>query len=215
MATGIPAVLAEPKLRVEGLVVDAIDAVDEIEDSAAVEALIQAEMARFEPGDYLAPLPAPPAPGTAAAHKLPPYVPGTWDALPPPPAATATDGDAAVDEWERTVVRARVAVEAQAARAVNLELASRYGVDAWKAHLVGLERLEAAARSRVAAISRKVDEVQAARAARVSEAAAGKLRGSVRKWSEAVGSVTTAELAVAEAQREVKRLRKLADEAGL
>jgi hypothetical protein len=215
MASGVPTVLAEPRLRGDGLAVDAIDAVDEIDDLAAVEALIQAEMTRFEPEDYLARLPAPPAARDGAMTKLPPYVPGTWDALPPAPAATVEAGDAAVDEWERAVIRARVAVEAQSARAINLELASKYGVEAWKAHLQGLERLETAAKGRVAAIARKVEEVQAARAARVTEAAAAKLRGSVRRWTDAVGSVTTAELAVAEAQREVKRLRKLADAAGL
>lgn len=54
------------------------------------------------------------------------------------PAGDAADEPAA---WEAACDRARIALEAQELRAINAELGSRYGAEAWKAHVTQLDAL--------------------------------------------------------------------------
>jgi hypothetical protein len=58
------------------------------------------------------------------------------------PQAPAAGDAASAEEWEVAVARAQVALEAQALRAINLELAAKYGVDMWKKHVGELEQLQ-------------------------------------------------------------------------
>ena len=67
---------------------------------------------------------------------------------------------------------------------------------------------------RATAATSDVDAINARRKA-AAEAAGPRLRGLVRRWSEAVDTNTQIEVAVADAEREVKRLRRLAAEHGL
>ena len=130
--------------------------------------------------------------------------------LAPPPAGD----DATPAAWEAACDRARVAVEAQEVRVINLELAQRFGSDAWKAHVAQLDAVQAAARARVAALSAQVEAVNAARKA-AQEPAGARLKSLARRWEETAETNGQIQAAVADAEREVKRLRRVAVDNGL
>lgn len=110
-----------------------------------------------------------------------------------------------------------MALEEQQLRAINIELAGRYGVEAWRQHADEVAALAAAARARVASIAAQVDAVNAARqAAQVGPSGAGpRIKTLARRWAETAAANASAELAVADATREAKRLRSLAWQHGL
>jgi hypothetical protein len=97
---------------------------------------------------------------------------------------------------------------------MNAELLATYGVDAHKAHLADLDKIAAAASARVAAISARIESVNAARKAG-QEPHGPRLKTLARKYSEAAAASFDVEVACADAEREVKRLRGLARERGL
>lgn len=198
----------------------------QIEDPAMrerVDQLILEEMGNFNPPDYLAdfPLPSTTPFSEAVSSELERLAAG--GPLPPRPnlyaifdmVAPPADADAdTLDAWERSLARAKVAVEAQGMRAINVELMTRYGVDAWKAHVDGVDKMHASMKAHVASLQSKIDAVNAVRRSR-QEPAAGKLKSLVRKWHETLDSNLQVELACHDAQVEVKRLKKLAVDAGL
>lgn len=73
---------------------------------------------------------------------------------------------------------------------------------------------QASARELVAAATADVDSVNGNRKA-VQEAAGPRLKALTRRWVDAVDTNTQIELAVADAEREVKRLRRVAADNGL
>lgn len=136
------------------------------------------------------------------------------DALPPPPPEGAAAG---LSAWQDAVSRASAAAEAQAVQSLNLELASRFGVAAWKAHASAdgdLDRVLAGLKASSAALRARIDQLNAARAA-AAESQAQRLRSLVGKRQEATDTATHLELACADAEREVKRLRTEAVRLGL
>lgn len=189
----------------------------------AVDKLILDEMATFEPPDYLADMPV-----VVGTHLLPgaaaemerigrgePAAPrlsatATFTTVAPPTGAAASD----VEAWERSVARAQVAVEAQTLRSINVELMGKYGVEAWKAHCEGLDRLLAVSKSRVTALQAKSQQLNAARKGKQDPAGA-RLKALQRKWEETMDSNLHVELACADAAREVARLKALAAATGL
>ena len=226
---GRPDVLADASRRVPGLVLDSLEFLDaaELERSRAqVEALIMEEMGRMgaeSAGRYQAELPPLP-PRAAAALADTSNLPSagahassaragaaSLEAPPTPPAS----GDAASAlEWELSRARAAVAAEAQLARALNVDLSTRYGVEAWQAHLAGLATLEAAARDRVAALRKAAESTAAGRRA-AQERVRARLEGLGKREAAARDAATTVTQAVADAQAEVRRLKRLARGAGL
>ena len=74
-------------------------------------------------------------------------------APPPPPSADGSGSSADVAAWEAAVYRARIAVEEQGVAAMNLELFQRFGPDAWKAHVIELDQLQARGRALPRAIA--------------------------------------------------------------
>lgn len=127
--------------------------------------------------------------------------------------ASAPTGAAAEDpaEWESAVRRAQVAAEALSLRSVNLELMSKYGVDAWKAHVSDMEKLSTAGRANADAAASACGVVNEQRRATV-EPHAQRLHGLQRKWAQAVDSNFQIQLACSDAEREVRRLRALVAE---
>ena len=203
----------------------------------AVDALILAEMGSFVPPDYLADLPPPPpVPSSAllaaevariadsggnrasAASAAAMAAVAAFERVPPPPPPPAGDGGATeastAAAWESAAARLAVAHEATVLRAINVELMTRYGVEAWKVHVAGLEGMHAATKARVATLAARIEAVNGARKAR-QEKFSGRLAGSVRKWREAVDTNLQVELACHDADAEVRRLKRLAVDAGL
>jgi hypothetical protein len=129
------------------------------------------------------------------------------------PAAPAAGAAADPEAWDGAVRRAQAALEAQALRALNLELMAKYGVDAWRAHVGDADRLVASARARVLALQGEADAVNAARRA-TQEPQAGRLKTLARRYTDGVASNFQTELACADAEAEVKRLRRLVEERG-
>jgi hypothetical protein len=129
-------------------------------------------------------------------------------------ALAAPPPDAPVEAWAAAVDRARVALEAQALRAVNLELAARYGAEAWKGGVAQLDAVAAAGRSRLAAATARVEDVNASRKA-AQEPHGARLRALGRRWRETVETNGQIAGVLGDAEREVKRLRALARGHGL
>lgn len=126
----------------------------------------------------------------------------------------APSGDAAgqPQAWEAAITHAEVALEAQTLRALNLELMSKYGTDSWKLAVAESDRLAGQARSQVASLSSSADAVNTARKA-AQEPQAARLKTLARKYAASVDANFQTELACADAETEVKRLRKLVAEA--
>jgi hypothetical protein len=127
---------------------------------------------------------------------------------PAPPAAGAEPG-----AWEAAVRRAELALEAQALRAVNLELAAEYGVEAWRAAVGEADAGVAGARARVAALAAQAEAVNAARRAAQAGGGAGlsaagtRLRKLSRSAAQVAEQNFESRLACADAESAVKRLR--------
>ena len=118
--------------------------------------------------------------------------------------------------WREHLARAHVALEAQAFRELNVELGSRFAVDAWRVHAEEMDGVAAVARARAAAEEAEVGRLNAARQAAQGEGGAGpRIKALARRWAEAAAENASAEVAVAQAQGEVKRLRTLAAAHGL
>lgn len=133
---------------------------------------------------------------------------------PPPPSGVAGAGGEPLAAWESAANGARAALEAQALRGLNVELAARFGVEAWKGHVGELDALAAGVRARAGRGAAAVDALNAAR--QEAQASVGpRLKTLARRWEEASRGNASAELALLDASREAKRLRGFAREAGL
>ena len=163
-------------------------------DSIPASAAVRAELARIASG---APMPEV---CDASRFECPPSLAG----------ASAED----VGAWEVALVRARVAVEAQALQAINGELAAKYGVDAWKSHVMQLDSLQSVARARVQALREQITATNAARK-HLQESQSGLLRALNKRAAETAGNNFAVALACDDAGREIKRLRLIAERAGL
>jgi hypothetical protein len=97
-------------------------------------------------------------------------------ALPPPPSGAAADDPAA---WEAAARGARLAYEAQGFHALNLEMAARFGSDAWHAAVMQAASITSATRGEVAALTAALTETTAAR--RAVQLDAGARLGEIAK----------------------------------
>jgi hypothetical protein len=134
---------------------------------APASPLLAAELSRVARGERPAPLPT--------AHY----------ALPPVPAGAAAEDPAA---WEAAARGARLALEAQSLHALNLELASRYGGDCWRAAVAHASALVASARRDAASLAAAAAAANAARAAAQEDAGArlGALAKRARQCDETI-----------------------------
>ena len=125
----------------------------------------------------------------------------------PPPGAPLPDVLSALEAG-------RLAVEAQTTRALNADLLHRYGVDAWKTSVPHGVGLAARAKERVAQLDAAVEGVHASRReAQSGPGVAINAAAAKRRFDD--DARTALELAVGDAEREVKKLRAAAVAAGL
>jgi len=179
--------------------------------------LVQEAMAR------LAAAAAAPHSAAAAAAASTNVIDAQRHAFPAAPAAPGAAADPLA--WEAAVARAETSVEAQAFRAANVELALQYGVESWRAAAGEADAAAAAAAARAAALQARIDSVNAARgAAQTGGAGAGagsgvgagagqaapgaRLRMLGRKAAQIAETNFETEVACAEAEQELKRLRR-------
>ena len=147
----------------------------------------------------------------AAGTFAPTVIPSAFE-FPAKPQVTGTAEDEAI--WAATLARARVAVEAQALQAINSELAAKFGVDAWKSHVTQLDSLQSVARLRVQELQAQITATNAARKA-TQEGQSTRLRALTKRAAETAENNFAVASACDDASREVKRLRLIADKAGL
>jgi pre-mRNA-splicing factor SPF27 len=189
-----------------------------------VDQMILEEMSTFQPVDYLSQMPPPPVLQAVSTELIANEmqrlqeggrlaVPNVVEAFDCVKAPVEKDIES-MDAWEAAVAKAKVAMEAQAFRSLNLELMSRYGVEAWKAHVEGIDKIHTTMKARVAALQSKLDSVNHSRRSQ-QESAGSKLRTLVRKWHDTVETNVQVELACHDAEREVHRLKLLARQHGL
>lgn len=137
-----------------------------------------------------------------------------FDHVQPPPPTTSSSTDQLVSAWESSVAKAQVAVEAQTLRSINVELATRYSVEQWKASVDSLAKAEEDAKTRVQRLQDETRKVQETRKA-TQERARGTLQTLGKRKYAAIASINGVAPAVAEAKHEAKRLKALAVQHGL
>jgi len=180
---------------------------------AAAEALIEEEMGRFAPSDYLASFAdarVPPrlAEGTpigadlsrVEARGAPPALRGP-EPGPPPPGATPAR---AAEAWSAATAALRRRAEELTGQAVHVAIAEQYGADAWEAHVTDLRRQAGALRAGARDVAGASDAVNAMRK-RDGASLAGRLARLRRRQEEAERSSAALERACAEL--EAKRPR--------
>jgi hypothetical protein len=126
---------------------------------------------------------------------------GVSPSFPPLPRA-----DAGLEEWERALRDAEVAVEALSTRAINVDLAARYGVETWKEAAAGLDAMVAGARAVAASATGAATAAEAARGAVLAPVAA-RLSALAKRFVTASEVAIRTEAVVEEAEREAKRRR--------
>jgi hypothetical protein len=200
MRTAVDALILQEMARMEGeggfRVADYIAPATGLQgapDLASASALVRAEMGRL-------------ARGEGAGPRLDV---SRYSSVTAPSGAAAGD----VGAWEASVSAASLALEAQALRGINLELMAAYGEALWKAGAGEVDAQLAAQRRHVAALTAAAEGVNGARKA-PAEAAAGRLKALARKYEESVGMNLATELACADAEVEVKRLRRAVADGG-
>ncbi len=122
------------------------------------------------------------------------------------PAAPAGGAAAGPAAWEAACSSAEAAQEALGLRSVCLELASKYGAEAWKAAVAGGSAEAAAAARAAAALRSEADSVNAGRAA-LLEPHAARLRVLGKRYREALEGNVGLAGALAAAEAELQRLR--------
>lgn len=215
-----PVVLAEPAARAE-VVVDSLAYVDELNEGlrSQVDALILEEMGTFKAPDYLsssyiAPQPTVLSPSLEAdvnrvgEGQLPSAAPTCTWAFPKTPA-----NDANEEDWIAAIELAKVAVEAQTVRAINVDLMSQYGVPVWKEHVTQLEKILTAVQHRKHSAAAAGEDVNRLRKA-AQDAVLQRMRALQRKHNELLAGTTDLELACADAEREVLRLHSAVAQLG-
>eukprot|EP00753_Platysulcus_tardus_P005554 PLAT13463.1.p1 GENE.PLAT13463.1~~PLAT13463.1.p1 ORF type:complete len:236 (+),score=100.23 PLAT13463.1:45-752(+) len=123
-----------------------------------------------------------------------------------------SEGDEA--GWQDALRRAKVAVEVEASRLLNLELMGKYGESAWRVHNVEIEQSQRRLAGERRGVKRRIDEVNRARK-KEQLAAAPRLQRGRARYSELVDKTAAVEGACAALEREVKRLRTEARSRGL
>jgi pre-mRNA-splicing factor SPF27 len=126
-----------------------------------------------------------------------------------PPKADQQDPAA----WEKALNNASAQLEHQNTRILNLELYSKFGQQAWRAHNIAVESQQTGAKKALRDAKAGAEALNARRK-QVQERNYGKLSGNARKWDELIAKNFQIELVCAQMEREVKKLRTEATAAG-
>nr|WJH19496.1 Spliceosome-associated protein SPF 27 [Euglena gracilis] len=177
-----------------------------------VNALIEEEMTRFSPANYLEHLPPPPL-------QLTPLLAQEFERvrkgaplqaldtrryeIPQPPAA----GRADVGKWREAVSNAYAQLEHQSLRIINLDLLNKHGKSAWLRHNQYLEAQQEPLAAAQRQLKRKIDEVNRSRKS-LQVGAAHKLRQLEETWRQLVEKNVELQLECDRLQRRIKRVRQ-------
>lgn len=200
----------------EGVVLDGLPYIDtEYADPtirSQVDKLVEREMKAFQPPDYLAELPMPSTRGTSAVlrdvleRKAPP-VRAPFDsaryAVAPPSKSAAKDPE----QWRAALDRARIQLEYESTRAVNLELSKRYGANAWKGFTGLLADMDRSANAGLEQAKAQSNDVNRKRKASQLTVAPS-LQNAHRKWAQYVARNNELHAVCTQLEKQVEKARK-------
>ena len=181
--------------------------------------LVRAEMATFTPPDYLGGF-APVDLGLSKIAQQEMERVERGDELSavsmgryrlPQPSAEQEDDESA---WRSALDNAHAQLEHQHARILNLELAKKFGTNAWRAHVDALSSMQRTAERELGAKRRQCEELNVRRKT-VQRQQGELITRLTRKRRELVGKNFALSQATAEVEREVKRLRTVASAKGI
>mmetsp|Transcript_31837 Transcript_31837/g.77594 ORF Transcript_31837/g.77594 Transcript_31837/m.77594 type:complete len:214 (+) Transcript_31837:45-686(+) len=179
-----------------------------------VDRMIKEEMRMFRPPDYLASLPMPQTRGTSLVvkdmfdRKSAPakmkFDSARYEIKPP----KGTD----LKAWKGALDRARIQLEHQSARIVNLELMKRYGSNAWKGYADYLDEFEKIISKNLSEYQEESRELNRKRKA-TQMTIASSLVNSQNKFLEYAYKNNELHIVCLEMEKQVKKLRALAEKA--
>eukprot|EP01061_Rhynchopus_euleeides_P003396 TRINITY_DN12652_c0_g1_i1.p1 TRINITY_DN12652_c0_g1~~TRINITY_DN12652_c0_g1_i1.p1 ORF type:complete len:208 (+),score=81.31 TRINITY_DN12652_c0_g1_i1:323-946(+) len=178
-----------------------------------VEAMVDAEMATFPPGDYLASLPQPvefevsemlrQEMARVEAQRPHPGIDRSRFEIVPPPEAQQQD----LGAWTRAMQNAKTQLQHQELREENLRMLVDHGKDAWLAVNSQVKQRNEQVDTEMQETQDKIAQINAMRKNRQKRAAV-EISQAESQWSELCGKNLLIQLEVAKLEREVKRQRK-------
>jgi len=195
--------------------IDALPYVDPYNEAMKrqVDDLVQAEMRRFVPPNYLAQLPAPPVAnfqGLLLEHEFQRMAAGqqiqrldiSRYKVEPPPQSKRNDPDA----WEQAIANAQAQLEHQYLRLTNLELLNNYGGNMWRMHNAQVEETQRNIAKILEQYKKEIEDTNRQR--KIEQEAAGlKIKTLTNKWEELVYKNFEIENACIQLEQDVERLR--------
>ena len=112
------------------------------------------------------------------------------------------------EEWNEAIKKAKIELEYERLRMVNIELQAEYESSLWKYQTKNLESISARVKSNLSKMQMKVDQINAKRQDLQVSKAAPELHVLSQKWDEGINKVRVLSRGVEKIQREVKELRK-------
>ncbi len=110
-------------------------------------------------------------------------------------------------EWSEALKKAKMELEYERLRMVNVELQSEYESSLWKHQTIKLEAVSGLVKSKLTKQKKNVDQINAKRQDLQTAKAAPKLHVLSQKWDEGINRVKVLSRGVAKLQKEVEILR--------
>ena len=123
----------------------------------------------------------------------------------------STEQQGSETAWRSALDNAHAQLEHQHSRILNLELAKKFGTNAWRAHVNTLSSMQRTAERELSAKRRQCEELNVRRKT-VQRQQGELITRLTRKRRELVGKNFALNRAIAEVEREVKRLRTVVSE---
>jgi len=195
--------------------IDALPYVDPYNEAMKrqVDDLVQAEMRKFAPPNYLSQLPAPPVAnfkGSLLESEFERMASGVQIQrldisrykVEPPPQSKRNDPEA----WEHAVANAQAQLEHQYLRLTNLELLNNYGGNMWRMHNAQVEETQRNLSKILEQYKKEIEDINRQR--KLEQEAAGlKITTLTNKWEELVYKNYEIETTCLQLEQDVERLR--------
>ncbi|KAL6056804.1 Pre-mRNA-splicing factor SPF27 [Balamuthia mandrillaris] len=183
------------------------------EERALALQLIEAEMRRFSPRDYLSHLPPSVEPTfggseilqaeykrVASGLKMQPLDTQRYQV---PKPSDLNDPQ----QWRKAIANAEAQLEHQNQRLTNLNLLSQYGANAWLVHNGQVEGLQRRLQQQIAAVRQEINEVNRQRKTE-QDGASAKLSHLEMQWHELSHKNIHIDLACQQMEKEIEQLKQ-------
>ncbi len=118
-------------------------------------------------------------------------------------------GSSTQEEWEDAIQKAKIELEYERLRMVNVELQSEYESSLWKHHAKNLELLSSEVKAKLSNQQMAVDQINAKRKDAQTVKGGPKLQILSQKWDEGLKRVSLLANGVEKLNNEVEELRKI------